>query len=258
MKKAGYAAIGKEGGRDARTAKLMKMHKNYDIIFASSEACRESIAEIFDYSVDYIAVYPLPITDLLRDENYKNEITKRVLIDYPQLTDKKNIVYAPTFRHDETWLQEKLDELIQAVDYSSHNLIFKPHPLSNLVVTDNRVIVDKKYSSIEMIIVCDAVIVDYSSIIHEVAILGKPMYFYAFDYENFCGERGFFIDYLTEIPGNMYRSASSLFEDIVQDDYDFEKEAKFLETYIDLSSADCTLDIVNLIAEKLNTGRAHE
>lgn len=47
MKKAGYSILDKKEGRETKIAKVMKMHKNYNYIFASSDNCIKAIRRSF-------------------------------------------------------------------------------------------------------------------------------------------------------------------------------------------------------------------
>ena len=47
---------------------------------------------------------------------------------------------------------------------------------------------------------------DYSSAIYEFALLGRPMVFFAPDYEAYERERGFYFDYRTGVPGPIFET----------------------------------------------------
>ena len=48
--------------------------------------------------------------------------------------------------------------------------------------------------------VCDCVITDYSAITIEAALLGKPVYFYLFDYEDYLDHNGLNVKLFDEFP----------------------------------------------------------
>ena len=50
-------------------------------------------------------------------------------------------------------------------------------------------------------LVSDVLVTDYSSAIYEFSLLGRPMVFFAPDYEAYERERGFYFDYRTGVPG---------------------------------------------------------
>ena len=56
----------------------------------------------------------------------------------------------------------------------------------------------------------DILITDYSSIIFDYAIFGRPMLFFAYDLEEYKIERGFYEEYSKYVPGPICRSVSEL------------------------------------------------
>ena len=58
----------------------------------------------------------------------------------------------------------------------------------------------------ELMLVSDVLVTDYSSAIYEFALLGRPMAFFAPDYEAYEAERGFYFDYRTGVPGPIFET----------------------------------------------------
>ena len=127
---------------------------------------------------------PLPRVDKLTDKNYKDKIKLNIFEIYPLLKKKKNIVYVPTFRKGKEDVKP-INDLIEQVDFSKYNLIIKLHPLSKIKIIDDRVLIDKKFSSIDMMMISNYVITDYSAIVFEAAILNKPIFFYCYDLDKY-------------------------------------------------------------------------
>jgi CDP-ribitol ribitolphosphotransferase len=248
LKKAGYALLGLPGGRNPKVAKIMNMHGNYDLICSSAESCRKSIAEVFGYGSNRVIVNPLPRVDLLRDTKYVNEVATEINEYYPDLHKKKTILYAPTHRKDESALQSELNNLVAAIDFDRYNLIVKPHPLSSLASVDGRVLFDRHFESVRIATIADAVIVDYSSILFEVAILGKPIYFFTFDLSEYLDHVGFFVDFENEIPGEKFLTASATLNSIEKGEFDQEKMRAFLGRYVDPDIKNCTATLSVVIA----------
>lgn len=214
--------------------KVMRMHKGYNYIFASSESSAPHFAEAFGYDIDSMVVMPLPIVDLLTDSNYKEEVNKRIKNTYPIMKKKKNIVYVPTFRPEEK--EEKIQELIDSIDYKKYNLIIKLHPLTNLSNYDERVIWDKKFSSQDMMIAGNYIITDYSAIVYEASLLNKPLFFYTYDYDEYVNKRDFYTDFKKELPGFISTNSKDIIEAIEHDNYDLTRIHKFRNEYIDMNS----------------------
>ena len=66
---------------------------------------------------------------LLKDDNEKRE---EIFSVYPQMKEKINILYSPTFRSDG---RDNTQEVIEAVDTKKYNLIFTFHPKNNIIVS---------------------------------------------------------------------------------------------------------------------------
>lgn len=251
MKKFGYSILDKPEGSPAKIAELMKMHNNYDYILAAGEGYKNHLAEGFGYPTEKIVTLPLPRIEILKSRKYSEEVSEKILTSYPQLKDKKNIVYVPTFRkvNDDSFLSA-LKALCKSVDYSKYNLIIKPHPLTDLSgFSEARAVIDSHFSSFDMLFISDIVISDYSCIIYEAAVLKKPIYLYAYDYDEYMSTREIYMDYKAEIPCPICADAGSLIS-VMDTPYDYEKLTAFLDRYVYTGSSHETKDIVDFIFQK--------
>jgi len=252
MKLFGYAVLDLEEGSNSKVAHAMKMHKNYDYIFASSDAYKDDLARGFNYSTDNILTYPLPRYDLLKDKEYNNKCKSKIFKTYPILKKKKNIVYCPTFRKTKNDFIKALEKLIDSVDFKKYNLILKLHPLSTVKINKDYegLIFDNKYSTFDMLSIADYVISDYSCVIYEAAVKNKALYFYNYDYDDYVGTRGLAIDYYKELPGVISKNPKDLINDIEKNNYDYLKLKKFSDKYIEPTNG-ATKSIVDFIFEKM-------
>jgi len=91
----------------------------------------------------------------------------------------------------------------------------------------------------------------YLSIIYEASILNKPLYFYAFDLNNYDIKRGFFIDYINEVPGVVTDNPKMIIDLIDKNIYDFKKLSAFVNKYVDLTCKNNTKKIIELIKHNL-------
>ena len=134
------------------------------------------------------------------------------------------------------------------MDYERYNLIIKVHPLTDLNgFYDKRVIKDTLFSSFDMLFAADAVISDYSCIIYEAAVLRKPIYLYAYDYDEYMADRDIYMDYPAEMPGPICADACSLIAAIKDGSYDYDRLETFLNKYVFMGSDHETEDIVDFI-----------
>lgn len=251
MKKFGYSILDKPEGSPAKIAELMKMHKNYDYILAAGEGYKDHLAEGFCYPAEKIITLPLPRIEALKSNRYAEEAAEKIFKAYPELKSKKNIVYVPTFRkmNDESFLSA-LKALCESVDYSRYNLIIKPHPLTDLTgFSQPRAVIDNRFSSFDMLFISDIVISDYSCIIYEAAVLKKPVYLYAYDYDEYMSTREIYIDYMSEIPCPICTDAASIMA-AIDAPYDHKSLDAFLNRYVYTGSSHETKDIVDFIFQK--------
>ena len=228
----------------------MGMHKNYNYVFTSSENCKKNFAEAFNVSLDKMLVMPLPCVDLITKKEHLEESKKRVLAKYPNINKKKVILYAPTFRKNFD-MTEDVKKLVKEVDFSKYNLVIKLHPLSNIVLDDERIIYDKSISTIDFAVISDYVITDYSAVVFEVALLNKPIFFYAFDKDTYLDERNFYMDFDKDMPGFISTSPKEVIKAIEKDQYDIKKIKEFTSNNIAKVNGGCTNNISKFIINLL-------
>lgn len=245
MKKFGYTALDTEEGSKSELAYAMKMHNNYDYIFASSEAYKDHLAKGFHYDISKIITMPLPRLDLLNSSKYADRVRTRIYGKYPELQEKPVILYCPTFRKHEEEFSEALKQLTNAIDYEKYHFVVKLHPLSKAVI-DSQVVQADEFSSFEMLFVADYVISDYSCIVYEAAVRHIPLYFYNFDMDLYTDGRGLAVDYYGELPGVISKDAKEIMTAIETEDYDMEALEKFADKYV-VPVKHATRDIVDFV-----------
>ena len=100
-----------------------------------------------------------------------------------------------------------------------------------------------------MLFAADCVICDYSAVIFEAAIIGKPMFFYTFDYDTYGVERDFYIDYRAEMPGLMSPDPQMLERAVATDDCDLSRVRAFAHKYVE-NQENCTKKLAAFIEEQ--------
>ena len=270
MKKFGYSILDKPEGSSSRIAHLMKMHHGYSYVLCAGEGYVDHLAQGFNVDPSIIKIFPLPRVELLQNKEHIEKKRREIFAAYPELDmeadhdqarkndqpRKKNIVYDPTFiRAEDTDFDEALADLAAALDPEKYNLIVKAHPLSGYhgqkFETKSRFLTCDEFSSMDMLLVADAVISDYSCIIYEAAVLMKPLYFYTYDYDSYMSTRDIYMDYKKEIPGPMASDGRSLAEAIDDmDNYDMDRLAAFLRKYVRVTGHE-TRDISEFIFEHI-------
>lgn len=254
MKKFGYAMLGKAEGSDPETTKVMKMHKNYDIVLISSYGFIKDFLEGFNIEREKIVEAPLPRVDLLLDEKFKekkrNELYKRI----PALKGKKNILCCSTFRKDDKGKGKNLTDLIKEIDFKNYNLLYKPHPLNTIKCNDDRVICDFN-STYEALMVADYVICDYSSIIYEVGLLKLPLYLYAYDWEEYKKKRELNLDIEHDTGLLFTANPKEIIDKIENKEFHNEKWEEFVKKNVTIPKEGCTNRIINIITKLLEADK---
>ena len=62
----------------------------------------------------------------------------------------------------------------------------------------------------ELCMISDLLITDYSSICMDFSLMKKPMVFYAYDLDKYRGDRDFYFDYESYVPGPVVRTMDEL------------------------------------------------
>ena len=246
MKKNSYSILDQPEGRSSKIAYAMDMHKNYDLIFCAGDGYRKYLAESFNYPPEALTIVPLPRVDVLRDSEYQKNKKAEVLKSYPELSNGKVIVYAPTFRmgdDEQKAFSEAVENLRNAVAAygDKYRLVVKAHPIA-----DTRSDCEG-YSTMDMLSIADCFISDYSCSIYEAGVMGIPLYFYTYDFDEYMSRRSVYMDYKNEIPGKMHTDAVRLMEDIDNSGADPVRQKAFVDKYVELpegSAAERMTDII--------------
>ncbi len=245
MKKFGWQIIGNQEGSSETIAKLMKMHRNYDVIYCAGEECKQVLIEGFNADASKMRVFPLPRVDLLKDKEYNAETKAKIYEKYPQLKEKETVLYAPTFRKNEEGFNDSFKKLVDSFDFEKYNLVVKLHPLTKVDFDESKVIADKEFSTFQMMSCADKFISDYSCMIYEAGIMGIPLYFYNYDMDLYENNRGLEIDY-NILPGYKSGDAKSVVESL-ELPYDYEYHSRFINRMI-TNTENCTANMAADIA----------
>lgn len=248
IKKFGYQCLNKGEGTTSKIAKIMKMHANYTCVTCTSEATRKIYAEAFNTDIDKIKVWGMPRIDYILGKN--NEIEnkiKELKEEYPKLKNKKNILYVPTFRRNETI---DINKITQAVDKEKYNLIIRMHPLDQTII-DDEYIVSNKYSTFDLIKFADYIITDYSALAFEISTLNKPLFFYVYDIDKYKRKRGTNVDLQMEMKNSTRKDINEIIKMIENDTYDYDELASFREKYVETIDTNNSKRIKDYVIDKM-------
>lgn len=249
IKKSGYQTLDKKSGRSSKIAKLMCMHKNYDVVIAGGKAFNKFYQEGFNIKEDVLLNYGLPRIDYLinNEQKLRNKIYKK----YPEFKNKKIVYYVPTFRTYDIKGQNSLMN-----EYKKYKkdfiLIVRGHPNQKLEINNNDIYECNEFKSTDLLSVADYVITDYSSISLEAAVLNKKVLFYLYDYEKYLKENGINLDPYKTVPSLSSKNIKEIFNKIKNDEYDNETYQKFRKNYLPEKLGESTNLIADYIINSIN------
>lgn len=214
-------------------------YKRYHLITAGSEIDRERKVECFKNSNVYITGSPR--NDLFfAGGNRGNDLKKSHGIE----KYNKIILYAPTYREnnlfslftDAFW--KSLQNLFEDRNYV---FLIKKHSYDKSLKVprfDNIMDITFDVRDVqEILFSADILISDYSSIVTDFALTGKPVIFYTCDFEEYTENcRGFYFDLEEVLPGPFAENENILLEYITDLNWFYDKEyqgryQKFIDNF---------------------------
>jgi len=236
FKAVGYCRFGKEG----TPFPAGSAHKKYTHVLTGSKKLVHIFEEVFGIEED--AFYPLgmPRLDGFLDPETIREFKERFYGNYPQLKNKKIILFAPTFRgtgqkmayYDYTKLDFKEiydfcgDEYVFLI--KMHPFVVDPTPIPKEL--QDRIYDFTEYPNInELYYITELLITDYSSNYFEYALMEKPVVFYTYDREIYELTRGVHRSVKESAPGKVCDTFEELMQCLSNKDFQVEKIKQFVE-----------------------------
>ena len=210
--------------------------KDWDYLVSQNKFSTDIFRSCFAFKDRPILQIGYPRNDILINDNSPAKIREyKEKLGLP--LDKKIILYAPTWRDNEYSEKGKYkfsskldfdkakealsDEYIFIVKY--HYLVSDKidwTPYKGFVYT-----FDETKDIAWLYLVSDMLITDYSSVMFDYSILNRPMLFFAYDLEDYKENlRGFYFDFVNDIPGPISRDTDQLIKDIKEYNEDSWKE----------------------------------
>ena len=189
-------------------------------VVCSSESVAPHYASAFHVRPEQVLPLGSPRTDFFFRPHDLEGLRTRFDAQYPQCKGKKLVLDAPTFRDD----PEQDKQLLSRLDTGLFNrhlgdeyaLLVRLHPQ---VHADTRALEGAvnltAYPDVsELVLLCDVLVTDYSSIVMDFALLRKRCIFYAFDLEAYQRSRPFYFNYEQFVPGKIVRTMLELVDEI--------------------------------------------
>lgn len=264
-----YKKFGYSRQNGAEGIRIHKGYKKYTKVITSSEQIRKVYAEAFGISIDKTKATGIPRTDVFFDK-FCQESQKDILYKkYPALKEKKVILFAPTYRgiraEDAKYDYGKLDfeELYQKL-HEEYIFILKWHPAlyNNLKRKKKSLDIVNRHPDFyldlsderevnELLFIADVLITDYSSVIFEYALLGKPVVFFCYDIENYENGRGLYYNIDEYMYGPMVRTQKELIEAVIKREDMKEKREAFIGKFMSSCDGEATKRVCEWVFAKI-------
>jgi CDP-glycerol glycerophosphotransferase len=202
-------ALHRPGFDPRRMAAVIKESRRWNILLAQNPYAARILSKAYAFLRRPIWIEGYPRNDVLIGGD--GSATRAAL---GIGADERVLLYAPTWRDDRTEMVDFVDPAALAAGTDSVVLV-RGHSRTLLPGRDAegpRVVdVTGFPDTSRLLLVADALITDYSSVMFDFSVTGKPMYFLVPDIEHYRGElRGFYFDLAAHAPGPVVRTESEL------------------------------------------------
>lgn len=217
IKKGGFEIEENRKGQEYKNG-LLNHCKEWDVYISMCELEEKHIIDSTGFNKKIIRL-GIPSTDyIVNNKGVKNNgLLKRFNIP----KDKKVILYAPTYRSDllgKENINIRIENLKKLTDYV---VLVRLHPLLNskinkeLFDNSNFINVCGEEDIVNLYLITDILISDYSASIYEFALTGKKIVLYPYDYDEYKKYPGFCIDYKKTLPGPICYDENKLYDTIL-------------------------------------------
>jgi teichoic acid ribitol-phosphate primase len=259
FKQFGYSVLDKSFGADDALVDRVAIHSNYDICLVSSASVAPHYAEAFRLPIErFVSRLGIPRTDVLFGEERIARTVADLRRRYAIPDGRRVILYAPTFRGDsviEARSGASLDlQMMRDALGDDHVVLVRLHPFVrerapiDPALADFAIDVSDHPDVNDLLLVSDLLVTDYSSVIYEFSLLGRPMAFFAPDHEAYERERGFYFDYRSGVPGPVFGTTDEVVRYIRDGIFDTERVAAFARASFDVADGGATARFVEEIA----------
>lgn len=234
LKKCGYDCLPEE----ERPTEVIEHAREWDYLVATDVGNRDSMITSTGFKKDVIMIGSSD-SDILINANKKYVDNVRKKLNISGKKNKKVIMYAPTFRDFDL---EDGDSKISLPVMSLGNLddyivLLRLHPLvskriENMQLPSNFINVGWYPNVIDLYLVTDILITDYSSVVFPFSLLKRNLILYPYDMERYIELRGgFYLDYEGDLPGPIVYTEEDLVNTILNIEKLSKKYVKKLERF---------------------------
>ena len=230
-------ALHRPGFDPRRMAAVVKESRRWDVLLAQNTYSERILRKAYAFFGRPIWVEGYPRNDALVTGD---AASIRAALGIEQ--GERVLLYAPTWRDDRTEMVDFVDpeELARQTDAV---VLVRGHSRTIDTGRDRagaRVIDVTGYpETSQLLLAADALITDYSSVMFDFSVTGKPMYFLVPDLDHYRGQlRGFYFDLASRAPGPLVGSQKELVDALADPEHEKTFGARYMAWRAQFNSRD--------------------
>lgn len=200
-------------GRAGRAAKLKSEANEWDLLVSQNAHSSASFQSAYGYEGEIAEVgYPRNDELISATDSERRQIRRSLGIDEGEIA----ILYAPTWRESDKSASDFLDvpTLSQKLG-AGYKILLRGHSVTlrrgTNIIAPGVLDVTGHPGATDLMIAADALITDYSSIMFDFTVTGKPIVFFTPDYDEYtAGGRGVYFDLRPLAPGPLAATQAEL------------------------------------------------
>ncbi len=199
-------------GRSEYLRTLTRDVARWDGLVSPNPFSTEVLARAFRYDGPVLET-GYPRNDLLSDPR-RDEIRARVRQQLEIPDDARAVLYAPTWRDSSSFdVELEVDAFLDELE--DHVVMLRLHHLvaaaADLTPNERLRDVSGHTDNRELMLAADVLVTDYSSMMFDFAVTGKPLLFLTYDLDRYRDDlRGFYFDFEAEAPGPLLTDTGEL------------------------------------------------
>ena len=228
----------------------IESNKRLTYVVCSSEGVRDIYSSAFGMKKENVLALGAPRADYFFDESNLIKAKEDIEKLYPHLRGKKTVLYAPTFRdklsENKNILKNFNASEIRKALGDEYEILVRLHPQIHEKGQQISGATDvTEYPDVrQLVLYCDVLVTDYSSICMDFSLLCKKTVFYAWDLEDYIRDRDFYFEYEGYVPGPVAKTPDELIKAIWAD-FDEERNGSFRKfnfSFYDANSSQRVID----------------
>ncbi|MDK1723354.1 CDP-glycerol glycerophosphotransferase family protein [Dellaglioa algida] len=236
---------------DSDKKRFQAVYDQFDNFIVGSTKMGAVFEQSYHIDTDRILEIGYPASDKFQNIDWQNKMKNNIFASYPNLKNKKVILYAPTYRENISGdvaleLPEDFSNIQKLLDDET-KLIIKLHPHLRDKEIELKSILSKDivwvddYSTGELLTITNCLITDYSSVVFDFSLLpnAEQILFYCFDYQIYKDSIGIQSEFQEWAPGPIVQTMNEL-----------------VNAYQKVQNSDRQLDTFNLLWNTANDGYA--